>query len=85
MKPFNLTWRSIDPTTNRRRWYSLSTARDLWGDVTVIHRWGRLGSTGREAMDWPGDRSELKAIIHRTIKVRKRHGYKLLRRKNTAD
>jgi len=29
MKPLNLTWRSIDPATNRRGWYGLSTSRDL--------------------------------------------------------
>ena len=75
MKPLHLTWRSVDPATNRRRWYSLCTSRDLWGDVTVIHRWGRLGRQGREAIDWPADKAELRGIIQRVEKVRRQHGY----------
>lgn len=67
---------SIDPTTNRFRWYSLQLQPRLFGGVDLIRRWGRLGQTGgTERIDHLPDQSTAALHIHRTLRVRERHGY----------
>lgn len=41
----------IDPCKNMQRFYSLSIIRDLFGDIELIRRWGRLGTYGEELFE----------------------------------
>ena len=38
--------RSEDPARNRHRHYLVSLQRDLWGELVVVKRWGRVGAPG---------------------------------------
>lgn len=78
MTQFTLSWRSLDPTRNRARWYALTVARDLWGNLTVIKRWGRLHGARHERVEWFVEMDELRHIIQATHQNRLRHGYTLI-------
>lgn len=75
MKPVRLHWRCIDAAENKARWYSLTTAVDLWGNTIVIRRWGRIGGGQRERISWPADQVELRQILAETARCRRRRGY----------
>ena len=76
-------WRSINPERNRYRFYVLEVCRDLWGELCLIRRWGRLGASSswtREKHTWIQSESkeELKRAIRSITLARERHGYRRL-------
>lgn len=80
-----LNWRNIDPATNKRRWYHLHTAFDLWNRPVVICRWGRIDGQQSEQIHWYKSKPELRQIIHQKVLARKQHGYSLIGRKTGFD
>jgi predicted DNA-binding WGR domain protein len=45
---------SVDPAQNRARWYELGLQPTLWGGVSLVRAWGRLGAPGRwRAAEFP--------------------------------
>lgn len=69
------TFTLIDPDTNKARWYYINTATDLFGETVLIKRWGRIGRTGQEKLEWFESSTALKAEINTTIRRRLRNGY----------
>ena len=69
---------SVDPMTNRFRFYVLSVRPTLWGDVALVQSWGRLGSPGRSRMTNYATRAEAQAMIERLLRRRLRHGYRVV-------
>ena len=69
------TFTVIDPDTNKARWYYINTATDLFGETVLIKRWGRIGRTGQEKLEWFESSTALKAEINTTIRRRLRNGY----------
>jgi predicted DNA-binding WGR domain protein len=45
----------IDPEQNMRRFYRLTVQHDLFGNVSLIRVWGRIGSRGRQIIDTHAD------------------------------
>lgn len=43
--------RRIDPARNMARFYRVSVGRSLFGDVSVVREWGRIGTIGRMRVD----------------------------------
>ncbi len=40
----------VDPTKNMSRFYALDIERNLFGEWSLVRRWGRIGSRGREVI-----------------------------------
>ena len=40
---FPAVLRRVDPARNMQRFYSLDVERDLFGNVVLVPRWGRIG------------------------------------------
>jgi hypothetical protein len=38
---------NVDPTKNRRRFYTLTWQPSLFGGGAIVRRWGRVGTEGR--------------------------------------
>jgi predicted DNA-binding WGR domain protein len=80
MEPtMQLCWKSIRPEENRYRYYSLTVDRDLWGELCLVRRWGRIWSGSREVYAWPETEAEVDRIVRETHLSRSRHGYRLIR------
>eukprot|EP01036_Dinobryon_divergens_P011850 gene11850-15959_t len=44
----------IDTDANMARFYCIDLAATLFGEVTVLRRWGRIGTRGRSSLEtWP--------------------------------
>ncbi len=69
---------SIDPATNRARFYSLQWQPTLDGRVALLRIWGRLGTLGQvRTLLWADD-DQAPAHIERVVQQRLLHGYQLV-------
>ncbi|MCX2698694.1 WGR domain-containing protein [Ochrobactrum chromiisoli] len=72
-RPTIVHLRRIDPSQNMSRFYSLEMQPTLFGEVSVIRHWGRIGSSG-QTMHEPFDSQEdaARKFSHlRQVKIRK--------------
>ena len=66
----------IEPDRGMRRYYSLSCWPDLFGGVSVVREWGRIGSPGRLRCDpYPGQ-AEAEAALEALRRRKIRRGYR---------
>ncbi|PDT75454.1 WGR domain-containing protein [Sinorhizobium sp. BJ1] len=59
---FRLYVQRIDATKNMARYYTMSIEPDLFGGASLVRRWGRIGTRGKERVDLFKD--EHQAIQH---------------------
>lgn len=43
--------RRVDPTRNMARYYTLSLQPTLFGEVSLVRQWGRIGTRGRQKIE----------------------------------
>lgn len=62
-----------DHALNMARFYRLEIVADLFGGVTLIRNWGRMGAAGRERREWfaAADLAESARQVWITRKTRK--------------
>jgi len=69
---------AIDPNRNIRRRWQVTAARDLFGQVMVETRWGRIGSRGQQRVHSFADEGEalrfVRALLARRGTARRRLG-----------
>jgi predicted DNA-binding WGR domain protein len=66
----------VDPARNIARYYVLSIEPTLFAKHTLIRRWGRIGSLGRERHQFFGDDASHAQVTLETWLARKRkRGY----------
>lgn len=65
----------IDPEQNMSRFYRLIMQHDLFGNVSLIRVWGRIGSRGRQIIDTHADEcGAMNALIEMAYQ-KQRRGY----------
>jgi len=65
----------IDPSRNMRRYYALVLQPTLFGGVSVVRNWGRIGTGGQSMME-TFERSEEAAVaLARLERNKRRRGY----------
>ena len=69
---------SIDPATNRARFYLLQWQPTLDGRQVLLRIWGRLGTLGQVRPLLWADAAELPDHIQRVLSRRLQHGYALV-------
>lgn len=69
------TFTLIDADTNKARWYYIDTATDLFGETVLVKRWGRIGRTGQEKLEWFDDLKALEDAIDYITRRRLQHKY----------
>lgn len=67
--------RSIDPSCNRARFYTLSIEPTLFGDVALVRHWGRIGSPGRHRIDLYRTSGEALDALQRLASSKRSRGY----------
>ena len=76
MQPNAVTYlRRIDVARNMARYYCLSTAPSLFGDICVVREWGRIGRRGRIRIDLYGEAEEARAARAAIELAKRRRGY----------
>ena len=65
----------IDPETNMARFYCIDVAATLFGDVSVLRTWGRIGTQGRTSIETCASADEAEGAAFRTLRQKMRRGY----------
>ena len=65
----------IDADANMARFYCIYLAATLFGEVTVLRRWGRIGTCGRTSLETWSSAVEAEASANRTFRQKSRRGY----------
>jgi len=66
----------IDPDRHVARFYSLMIERDLFGAITLVRSWGRIGAGGRERVQEFGTVDEAGQALEALARVKRRRGYR---------
>ncbi|WP_246252809.1 WGR domain-containing protein [Allomesorhizobium camelthorni] len=67
--------RRIDPARNMARFYRLSSALSLFGDICLVREWGRIGRPGRMRIDLYEKVEEAAAARLALERSKRRRGY----------
>ncbi|MHC2635145.1 putative DNA-binding WGR domain protein [Bradyrhizobium liaoningense] len=68
-------FRRIDTTRNMRRFYVLSIQPTLFGGVSLIRNWGRIGTTGQTMVQTFDASAEAGEAFVRLERAKRRRGY----------
>ena len=69
---------SIDPARNRYRFYTLTWQHGLWGEVSLVRSWGRIGGRGRSCSHIYEDQSAGQKEAARLVTRRLQRGYQAI-------
>ncbi|TPK72104.1 WGR domain-containing protein [Mesorhizobium sp. B2-3-3] len=67
--------RRTDAARNMARYYVLSLQPTLFGEVSVVRQWGRIGTRGRQKIDFFEDGNEADAALSRLAERKAKRGY----------
>jgi predicted DNA-binding WGR domain protein len=73
----------IDKARNMARRYELSVQPGLFGDVSVLRHWGRIGTVGQSKEYWFRDEAEAAKEAAAILRQKQKRGY-ILREPATA-
>ena len=73
--PTDLQLRRFDPEQNMRRFYRMTIRPDLFGGVSLIRVWGRLGTRGRQRIDTHPDEGRAISALLVLTRQKRRRGY----------
>ena len=65
----------IDPSRNMARFYALSAQPTLFGELSLIRRWGRIGTHGRDKIETFAGAAELAEAWQYIERQKRRRGY----------
>ena len=66
----------IDPQANMARFYCIDVAATLFGDVSVLRTWGRIGTHGRTRLETCANVEEAERAASQTLRQKTRRGYR---------
>lgn len=75
--PDQLLLRRVDPAKSMKRFYLMTVQRDLFGSVSLVREWGRIGSPGTIAVDHFEDEGMAVDALATLAKVKRKRGYDL--------
>lgn len=65
----------INPEANMARFYCIDVAVTLFGDVSVMRTWGRIGTHGRTSIETYASVEEAERAASHTLRQKMRRGY----------
>lgn len=65
----------IDPNCNMARFYALSVQPTLFGEVSLIRNWGRIGTSGQTKVETFVAKADMDTALARLERVKRRRGY----------
>ncbi|MEY9643973.1 putative DNA-binding WGR domain protein [Bradyrhizobium elkanii] len=74
-EPEPLHLRRIDDARNMRRFYALSTQPTLFGEMSPIRHWGRIGTNGKTMVQTFDGSAEAVDAFRRLERAKRRRGY----------
>ena len=72
----HLVLHRIDPERRAGRFYSLMIERDLFGNITLVRNWGRIGTNGQEMVEPFATEIEAGQALEALARTKRRRGYR---------
>lgn len=66
----------VDPAVNMARFYRIEILPTLFGEVSVLRNWGRIGTQGRMNIETCATPEEAECTAARTLRQKRRRGYR---------
>ncbi|WP_167646997.1 WGR domain-containing protein [Mameliella alba] len=76
--PTTVDLKRIDLSLNMRRFYRMSVQPDLFGGVSLVREWGRIGCRGQMLVEQHDDEGRAVNALMKLSATKKRRGYRLL-------
>lgn len=73
--PFHLHIQRIDPSRNMARFYELSIEPTLFGEVSLVTSWGRIGTRGQRRVALCQDEKQALGLFLDLLRQKRRKGY----------
>lgn len=73
--PSAIQLKRIDPERNMRRFYRMTIQPDLFGGVSVVREWGRIGARGQVKVERHDDEGRAVSALMEHAAAKKRRGY----------
>ncbi|MGO4175855.1 WGR domain-containing protein [Bosea sp. TAF32] len=65
----------IDRTRDMHRFYVLSIEPTLWGELSLVRQWGRIGRRGRSRVDLHCDHASAREALDSWLERKRGRGY----------
>lgn len=65
-----------DPDRNMARYYSLNVHPTLFGEVSFVRNWGRIGTRGQHKIKTYTDTAQLDKTYEKLTQQKRRKGYR---------
>lgn len=73
--PEDIRIEHIDPEANMYRYYRLRLLPDLFGGVSLLREWGRIGTQGRHRIDLFTDAGQAANAMIAIYRSKRKRGY----------
>ena len=74
-----------DPTVNMARFYRIEVLPTLFGEVSVLRNWGRIGTLGRMSIETCTTPEDANRIASGTLRKKTLRGYRRATQLGTGD
>ena len=75
--PQDIRIERVDPETNMYRYYRLRLMPDLFGGMSLLREWGRIGTQGQQRIDCFEDAGHAADAMVALYRTKQRRGYQL--------
>ena len=79
MFPEDIRIERVDPEANMHRFYRLRLMPDLFGGVSLLREWGRIGTQGRHRIELFADAGRAADALAALYQAKQKRGYRLAR------
>ncbi|GAK72747.1 hypothetical protein RRU01S_27_01360 [Agrobacterium rubi TR3 = NBRC 13261] len=75
-QPYHLYVERIAPEKNMARFYSLAVQPTLFGDVSLVRAWGRIGTRGQQMVHLFDNESHAIDLFLDVLREKRKRGYR---------
>jgi predicted DNA-binding WGR domain protein len=75
-QPYRLYVERSDPARNMARYYAMSIERNLFGDICLLRKWGRIGSSGKMKIHHFGREGDAVRLFLDLLVEKQKRGYR---------
>lgn len=76
-QPYQLYVERTDETCNMARFYAMAIERDLFGEIRLTRRWGRIGALGQAKVQHFAKEREAVAAFLDLVRQKRSRGYRV--------
>ncbi|WP_337271107.1 WGR domain-containing protein [Oryzifoliimicrobium ureilyticus] len=75
-QPYHLYVERIAPQKNMARFYALAVQPTLFGQVSLVRSWGRIGTRGQQIIHLFDNEHDAVALFLNVLREKRKRGYK---------